>query len=255
MAELIVRNINMIYHALEGETDAINDLNLKIKDGEFLSIVGPSGCGKTTLLSIISGLLKPSGGEIMIDGKLITYPCNQIAYMLQKDELFEWRTILKNVTLGLEIQKKLNRDSMNKIENMLKKYGLWNFRNYYPRQLSGGMRQRVALIRTLAVDPEILLLDEPFSSLDYQTRLAVSDEIYCIIKSEKKTALMVTHDIAEAVSVSDRIVVLSKRPAKVKNIYDINFSLENRTPLKVREAPEFRHYFNTIWKELDVHVE
>lgn len=255
MAELEMIDINMVYHTKNGETEAIKNINLKVKSGEFLSIVGPSGCGKTTLLSIISGLIKPSNGKILLDGNEITYPCSQIGYMLQKDHLFEWRTIYRNVTLGLEIQKKLNEASLNRVEAMLKKYELWNFRNYYPRQLSGGMRQRVALIRTLAVNPEFLLLDEPFSALDYQTRLAVSDEVYCIIKDEKKTAIMVTHDISEAVSLSDRVAVLSKRPAGIKDIYDISFSIQNRTPLRVREAPEFRGYFNIIWKELDVHVQ
>jgi NitT/TauT family transport system ATP-binding protein len=175
--------------------------------------------------------------------------------MLQKDHLFEWRSILKNIILGLEIQGKFNSDSTKKVENMLEKYGLSGFKDYYPHQLSGGMRQRVALIRTLATDPEILLLDEPFSAVDYQTRLAVSDEVYKIIKGEGKTSIMVTHDIAESVAISDRVVVLSKRPAQIKNVYEINLSIENRTPLKSREAPEFRHYFNTIWKELDIHVE
>jgi NitT/TauT family transport system ATP-binding protein len=175
--------------------------------------------------------------------------------MLQKDHLFEWRSILKNITLGLEIQGKFNKDSIKKVENMLKKYGLLGFKDYYPHQLSGGMRQRVALIRTLATNPEILLLDEPFSAVDYQTRLAVSDEVYKIIKGEGKTSIMVTHDIAEAVAISDRVVVLSKRPGQLKNIYEIKLSIENRTPIKSREAPEFRHYFNAIWKELDIHVE
>lgn len=259
MSKLKIENLSMIYHTLDGETEAVNNLNLDVNDGEFISIVGPSGCGKSTLLSAIAGLLKPSSGRILLDGAEINYPCNKvcnkIGYMLQKDHLFEWRSILKNITLGLEIQGKFNKDSVKKAENILKKYGLLGFKDYYPHQLSGGMRQRVALIRTLATDPEILLLDEPFSAVDYQTRLAVSDEVYKIIKGEGKTSIMVTHDIAEAVAISDRVVVLSKRPAQLKNIYDIKLSIENRTPLKSREAPEFRYYFNTIWKELDIHVE
>lgn len=259
MSKLKIENLSMIYHTLDGETAAVNDLNLDVNDGEFISIVGPSGCGKSTLLSAIAGLLKPSSGRILLDESEINYPCNKvcnkIGYMLQKDHLFEWRSILKNITLGLEIQGKFNNESVKKAENILKKYGLLGFKDYYPHQLSGGMRQRVALIRTLATDPEILLLDEPFSAVDYQTRLAVSDEVYKIIKGEGKTSIMVTHDIAEAVSISDRVVVLSKRPAQIKNIYEIKLSIENRTPLKSREAPEFRYYFNTIWKELDIHVE
>ncbi len=259
MSKLTIENLSMKYHTLEGETAAVNNLNLDVRDGEFISIVGPSGCGKSTLLSAIAGLLKPATGKILLDGSEINYPCNKtcnkIGYMLQKDHLFEWRSILKNITLGLEIQGKFNKDSIKKVENMLNKYGLSGFKDYYPHQLSGGMRQRVALIRTLATDPEILLLDEPFSAVDYQTRLAVSDEVYKIIKGEGKTSIMVTHDIAEAVAISDRVVVLSKRPAQLKNIYEIKLSIENRTPLRSREAPEFRHYFNTIWKELDIHVE
>lgn len=259
MSKLKIENLSMIYHTLDGETAAVYDLTLDVNDGEFISIVGPSGCGKSTLLSAIAGLLRPSSGKILLDGSEIIYPCNKtsnkIGYMLQKDHLFEWRSIIKNITLGLEIQGKYNKDSIKNVENILKKYGLLGFKDYYPHQLSGGMRQRVALIRTLATNPEILLLDEPFSAVDYQTRLAVSDEVYKIIKGEGKTSIMVTHDIAEAVAISDRVVVLSKRPGQLKNIYEIKLSTENRTPIKSREAPEFRHYFNTIWKELDVHVE
>jgi NitT/TauT family transport system ATP-binding protein len=259
MSKLKIENLSMIYHTLDGETAAVNNLNLDVNDGEFISIVGPSGCGKSTLLSAIAGLLKPSSGKILLDESEIIFPCNKICnkigYMLQKDHLFEWRSILKNITLGLEIQGKFNNDSIKKVENMLNKYGLSGFKDYYPHQLSGGMRQRVALIRTLATNPEILLLDEPFSAVDYQTRLAVSDEVYKIIKDEGKTSIMVTHDIAEAVAISDRVVVLSKRPGRIKNIYEIKLSIEDRTPIKSREAPEFRYYFNTIWKELDIHVE
>lgn len=203
MARLKVENLSLKYHTINGETEAIRNLNLEVQDGEFISIVGPSGCGKSTLLSIIAGLLKPSGGRIILDGAEIDHPCggkcNRIGYMLQRDHLFEWRTIFKNLTLGLEIQGKLNKKSIENIDSMLKKYGLESFKNYYPQQLSGGMRQRVALIRTLAVNPDILLLDEPFSAVDYQTRIAVSDEIYKIIKEEKKTTIMVTHDIADGI--------------------------------------------------------
>ncbi|WP_035379925.1 ABC transporter ATP-binding protein [Fervidicella metallireducens] len=248
----------MRYHTLEGETPALNNLNFEVNSGEFVSIVGPSGCGKSTLLSLIAGLIHPSEGKILLNNKEIQNPCNEcskIGYMLQKDHLFEWRTIYKNITLGLEIQGKLSSENIQRVDYMIKKYGLENFKNYYPQQLSGGMRQRVALIRTLAVNPEILLLDEPFSALDYQTRLAVSDEIYKIIKDEGKTAVMVTHDISEAIAIADRVIILTKRPAEIKDILNINLSIENRTPLKSREAPEFRHYFNAIWKELDVHVE
>ena len=250
-----LKNLTMNYHTLDGETQAINNLSLDIRRGEFVSIVGPSGCGKSTLLSLISGFIKPSTGEIFIDNEPVTGPSNNVGYMPQRDHLFEWRTILKNTTLGLEIQNKLNRETQKNAERLLEEYGLGEFKNYYPKQLSGGMRQRAALIRTLAANPEILLLDEPFSALDYQTRLAISEEIWLIIKKEKKTAILVTHDIAEAVSMSDRIIVLTRRPGEIKSEHNIMLTTcENKTPIICREAPEFRVYFNKIWKELDVHV-
>ena len=189
----------MNYHTLDGETQAIKNLSLDIRRGEFVSIVGPSGCGKSTLLSLISGLIKSSTGEILINNEPVKGLASNVGYMPQRDHLFEWLTILRNTTIGLEIQKKLNKDTMRNAERLLEEYGLGEFKYYYPNQLSGGMRQRAALIRTLAVNPEILLLDEPFSSLDYQTRLAISEEICLIIKKEKKTAILVTHDIAEAI--------------------------------------------------------
>jgi len=251
----VLKNVTMNYHTLDGETQAIKNLSLDIRRGEFVSIVGPSGCGKSTLLSLISGLIKSSTGEILINNEPVKGLASNVGYMPQRDHLFEWRTILRNTTLGLEIQKKLNKDTMRSAERLLEEYGLGEFKYYYPSQLSGGMRQRAALIRTLAVNPEILLLDEPFSSLDYQTRLAISEEIWLIIKKEKKTAILVTHDIAEAVSMSDRIIVLTRRPGEVKSEHDIQLTTcENKTPIICREAPEFRIYFNKIWKELDVHV-
>ena len=250
-----LKNVTMNYHTLDGETQAIKNLSLDIRRGEFVSIVGPSGCGKSTLLSLISGLIKSSTGEILIDNEPVKGLANNVGYMPQRDHLFEWLTILKNTTIGLEIQKKLNKETLRNAEGLLEGYGLGEFKYYYPKQLSGGMRQRAALIRTLAVNPEILLLDEPFSSLDYQTRLAISEEIWLIIKKEKKTAILVTHDIAEAVSMSDRVIVLTKRPAEVKSEHDILLTTcEQKTPIICREAPEFRIYFNKIWKELDVHV-
>ncbi|MBA1334551.1 MAG: Hydroxymethylpyrimidine ABC transporter, ATPase component [Firmicutes bacterium] len=249
-----LRDVTKKFHTLEGETEAIKDLSLDVRRGEFVTIVGPSGCGKTTLLSLISGLIKPSRGEILLNGEKINGTSGNVGYMLQEDHLFKWRTILQNVYIGLEIKGAMTPENKKRTELLLDKYGLGEFKNHYPHQLSGGMRQRVALIRTLAVDPDILLLDEPFAALDYQTRLKVSDDIAAIIKREAKTAIMVTHDIAEAISMADRVVVLSKRPAEVKTIHDIVLSCEERTPIKCREAPEFRIYFNRIWKELDVHV-
>jgi len=249
-----VVDVSMNYHTLEGETQAIRKLNFSISNGEFVSIVGPSGCGKSTLLSLISGIIMPTSGKIFVNGKEVTGPSPSVGYMLQKDHLFEWRTILKNVTIGLEIQGKLNKENQEFVEKLLNEYGLYEFRNYYPKQLSGGMRQRVALIRTLATKPDILLLDEPFSALDYQTKIAISEEVWLILKKEKKTAILVTHDLAEAISMSDRIIVLTKRPAEIKSIHNIQLTCDFRTPITCREAPEFRVYFNKIWKELDVHV-
>lgn len=241
-----LKDVSFNYHTLEGETEALKNISFDVYEGEFVGIIGPSGCGKSTLLSIISGLLKPSYGSVEVNGK--------IGYMLQKDHLFEWRNIWQNVLLGLEIQKSLTEESKKYVEGLLVKYGLGEFKKHYPNQLSGGMRQRAALIRTLALKPDILLLDEAFSALDYQTRLAISDEVYKILKYEQKTAVIVTHDISEAISMCDRIVVLSNRPAHVKKIYDIVLTCEDRTPIGCRKAPEFREYFNSIWKELDVHV-
>ncbi|WP_368489906.1 ABC transporter ATP-binding protein [Clostridium sp. BJN0013] len=251
MDKLTLNNIYMNYHSLKGSTKALEDISFTIKKGEFLSIVGPSGCGKTTLLNIIAGLIKPSSGEIYIDDEKITSFSHKMGYMFQKDQLFEWLNVWNNILIGIKIQHKSINAYKTKLETLLKNYGLWDFRYHYPQELSGGMRQKVALIRTLALDPEVLLLDEPFSSLDYQTRLNISDEIFKIIKNEGKTAIMVTHDISEAVSMSSRIIVLSKRPAKIKKIFNITFKEHHDSPLKSREDPEFRIYFNHIWKELN----
>ena len=239
---LEVKNICKTYQSQNGEIEALKNISFDICEGEYISIIGPSGCGKSTLLSIISGLENKTSGEIYIDGK--------IGYMLQKDNLLEWRTIYKNVLLGLEIQKENTPENRAYVEELLKKYGLYEFKDKYPTQLSGGMRQRVALIRTLAIRPKILLLDEAFSALDYQTRLMVTEDVYKILKAENITALMVTHDISEAISMSDRVIVLSHRPATVRKIYTVDFEMENRTPLNCRENPKFSKYFNLMWKEL-----
>lgn len=251
-----IKNISMIYHTLDGETEAIKDLSLDVYNGEIVVLVGPSGCGKSTLLSIIAGLLKPSKGKVFVNGKEVKGTSGDIGYMFQRDHLFEWRTIKQNALIGLEIQDKLTKEKEKFVENLLDTYGLGEFKDHYPRQLSGGMRQRAALIRTLALNPEILLLDEPFSALDYQTRLTIADEIGTILKKEGKTAIMVTHDIAEAISMADRVVVLTNRPANIKDIIDINLTCPDcdRSPMKSRKAPEFKDYFNKIWKELDIHV-
>lgn len=250
---LELKNICFSYHSMEGETPALTDINFTVKEGEFVAVVGPSGCGKSTILNLISGLIKPESGSIFVKGQPLEESDINIGYMLQKDHLFEWRTIYRNVILGLEIQKKLNDDTKAKVEEMLKTYGLEEFRNARPSQLSGGMRQRAALIRTLALEPSLLLLDEPFSALDYQTRLSVADDIGQILKAQKKTALLVTHDISEAISMADQVIVLSSRPAIVKKIVSIDMDIPNRTPMASRNAPAFKTYFNMIWKELNSH--
>ena len=249
-----VHNLGMKYQSLNGEISALENITFSVREGEFVSIVGPSGCGKSTLLSIIAGLIRPTAGKVYIGGREVSGTSNEVGYMLQKDHLFDWRTIFENTVLGLEITKTLSPGTREYVADLLKTYGLYEFKDKYPAQLSGGMRQRAALIRTLATNPGILLLDEAFSALDYQTRLAVTEDIYSIIKKENKTAILVTHDIAESISMADRVVVLSRRPAVINDILDIKLSCSKRTPLCSREAPEFRHYFNQIWKELDVHV-
>jgi len=250
--KVVVKDIYMNYHSLSNSTMAINNISFTVKDGEFLSIVGPSGCGKSTVLNIIAGLLKPSSGEIFIDGQKVDKVSSKVGYMFQRDHLFDWLTVLDNITLGLKIQHNLTEERKRKIDQLLKDYNLWDFKNHYPKELSGGMRQRAALIRTLALTPEVLLLDEPFSALDYQTRLNVSDDIYNILKKEGKTIIMVTHDLSEAISMSDRVIVLSNRPAEIKRELEISFSdLECKSPLKCREASNFRVYFNELWKELN----
>lgn len=248
---LQIDSISMNYHTITEETKALDKVSFEVNNGEFVTILGPSGCGKSTLLNIISGLLEPASGKALYKGENINRHLEKIGYMFQKDHLFEWYTVWDNVILGLKIKKKLNNENTNRVNKLLEAYGLSKFKKHYPGQLSGGMRQRVALIRTLALNPDILFLDEPFSALDYQSRLLVCDDVYKIIKNEKKTALMVTHDISEAISISDKVIVLSKRPSKVKCIIDIKFSKDNLTPFARRKEPEFREYFNTLWKELD----
>lgn len=248
---LELRDIHYAYHSVNGETPALSNISFSVKEGEFIAIVGPSGCGKSTLLSLICGLLPPESGTILLKGREMKDSHTEIGYMLQKDHLFEWRTIYQNVCLGLEIQKKNTPEAKARIEEMLYTYGLSRFRDSRPSQLSGGMRQRAALIRTLALDPDLLLLDEPFSALDYQTRLSVCDDIASIIRKEKKTAILVTHDLAEAISVADRVIVLSKRPARIRSVIPIDMEIPQRTPLKTRNAPEFKDYFNRIWKEMN----
>ncbi|MBD9159168.1 MAG: ABC transporter ATP-binding protein [Clostridiales bacterium] len=251
MQEILkVENLSKKYQNKEGEVQALKNINFRIKPGEFVSIIGPSGCGKSTLLSIIAGLEEKTTGKIYLEGKEINGVSAEIGYMLQKDCLLEWRNILSNTMFGLEVKGIKTKENQKYVESLLKKYNLYDFKNKYPSELSGGMRQRVALIRTLAIRPKILLLDEAFSALDYQTRIMVTNDIYAILKKEKITALIVTHDISEAISMSDRILVLSNRPGTIKDIHKIDFETKNRTPLNTRENPKFSQYFNVLWKEL-----
>lgn len=247
---LELRNIGYSYHSLHGETKALKDISFGVREGEFIAIVGPSGCGKSTLLSIIAGLLAPEQGTIVVnnpDGSL-HYP--KIGYMLQRDHLFEWRTVYRNVTLGLELNHKMTKENLDKIDTLLKDYGLDKFRDKRPSELSGGMKQRAALIRTLALEPQLLLLDEPFSALDYQTRLFVSSDICRLIRAAGKTMIIITHDLSEAISLADKIIVLSGRPAVVKNQMSVSLTLGDDSPLAARNAPEFQQYFNRLWEDM-----
>lgn len=283
MSILKFDNVSKIFYTKEYQTVALDKLSFEVNEGEFVALIGPSGCGKTTILSLVCGLIEPTSGQIIRGGRQkdegfaqepnLSTPQNGIAndaerktsnsdgkirrktvsngektgvgYMLQRDQLFEWRTIERNVTLGLEIQRKNTAENVERARGLLKKYGLWDFRKHFPQQLSGGMRQRVALIRTLATNPDLLLLDEPFSALDFQTRLDVCDDVYEIIKKENKTALLVTHDISEAIALADKIIVLTARPATVKAIHYTKMS-DIDTPLRRRQSPNFSSQFEYL---------
>ncbi len=251
MALLELKNVFHIYHSKEGETEALKDINLTVEEREFVAIVGPSGCGKSTLLAVLAGLITPSSGSVQVNGKPILENIDEIALMPQRDQLFEWRTILKNVLLAPEIKKNKSPEIIAYAKSLLEKYGLKDFTFKRPSELSGGMRQRAALIRTLVGAPKLLLLDEPFSALDFQTRLSVCDDVYSIINQEKKTAILVTHDIGEAISMSTKVIVLSSRPATIKSIYNIELD-KTLSPLKRREQKAFNVYFRAIWKDLEV---
>lgn len=243
MCILQLQDVSKVFYSKTQQTTALEHLSFDVQEGEFVAIIGPSGCGKTTVLSLISKLIAPTSG------KIITKNEKAVGYMLQRDQLFEWRTIEKNVMLGLEIAHRNNDETRKYVYDLLRKYGLWEFRKHYPQELSGGMRQRAALIRTLALEPDLLLLDEPFSALDFQTRLEVCDDVYDIIKKEHKTALLVTHDISEAISLADKIVVLTKRPATVLTVYEPKLN-DIASPLKRRESPEFSKQFELLHKYL-----
>jgi NitT/TauT family transport system ATP-binding protein len=253
-----LRKVGLRYFGPDGETEALKDISIAVAPGEFVAVIGPSGCGKSTLLSLISGLVAPTEGAVLIDGKPVTGPNRKVGYMLQQDYLFEWRTILENALLGAEIQGLPMAKARERAAQLLTRYGLGQFLNPLPRQLSGGMRQRVALARTLCTQPDIVLLDEPFSALDSQTRLALADEITEILRREAKTVILITHDIGEAVSMAERVIVLSRRPGQVKSDHAIRFAAGNGgrpTTMVARDAPEFQDYFKTLWQELDIHIE
>lgn len=248
---LEVSGVSHSYHTMEGETKALSHITFSIFNGEFVAVVGPSGCGKTTLLTLLDGLAAPEAGTILVNGRPVSEARQHIGYMFQRDRLLEWRTILANVSLGLEIQKRMTSQAREELISMLDAYGLGEFAGSRPSELSGGMRQRAALIRTLAGHPSFLLLDEPFSALDYQTRLDVSSDIVNIIREQKVTALLVTHDLSEAISIADRIIILGKRPGSIRSIVTIDFETKHRpSPQKARLHPKFQKYFDQIWKEL-----
>ena len=245
-----IQHLSYAYHTMQGETPALSDITFTVNSGDFVAIVGPSGCGKSTLLNLLAGMLTPESGTLLLNGTPLTADSRRhIGYMLQQDYLLEWRSIWKNVLLGLEIRHELTEESRAYAKHLLKQYGLEKFSQSKPSQLSGGMRQRAALVRTLVLKPELLLLDEPFSALDYQTRLSVSNDIGSIIRKEKKTAILVTHDLAEAVSLADRVIILTARPGRIQRIVSVTFP-PNLTPMERRDHDVFKTYFNLIWKEL-----
>jgi len=255
LPKIELRNVGLRYFSRQGEIEAIHDLSLAVDAGEFIAIVGPSGCGKSTLLSLISGILSPTSGSIFLDGQPVNSPSRKIGYMLQQDYLFEWRSILNNVLLGAEIQCRDPRLSRERACDLLMRYGLGKFLNALPRELSGGMRQRAALARTLVTEPDVVLLDEPFAALDSQTRIALTDEVVDALRRENKTVILVTHDIGEAITMAERVIVMSRRPGKIKSGHRVAYaSAAGRSPFVLRSAPEFNAYFQLVWKELDVHV-
>lgn len=252
MSFLTLQNIHHAYLTETQAKMALEDISLSINNGEFISILGPSGCGKTTLLSIIAGLLSPVHGSVHLDGQpLIAGHKQDIGYMLQQDYLFPWKTIKENILLGLKLQKHAHPDLETRTLKLLHDIGLPDTGNLYPNQLSGGMRQRVALVRTLATDPKVLLLDEPFSALDYVTKLKLEDLVFSTLKAFHKTVVLVTHDIGEAIAMSDRIFLFSANPGKLFRTFEVPEEMRKITPFEARNHPKFSSLFQTIWKEFE----
>ena len=258
IAKVELRDVSLRYFSPDTETEALQGIALTVAPGEFVAIIGQSGCGKSTLLSLVSGILAPTGGAVLVDGRVVTGPTPKVGYMLQQDYLFEWRSILENTVLGAEIQGADMTAARERATQLLTRYGLGQFLHHSPRQLSGGMRQRVALARTLVTEPDVVLLDEPFSALDSQTRIALADEVCDALRREGKTAILVTHDIGEAIAMAERVVVMSRRPGRIKSDHQIHYATPDGVrppPFAARSAPEFNGYFKTLWQELEVHVE
>lgn len=246
-----LKHVDLAYVTDREATLALEDMNLSVQSGEFISLVGPSGCGKTTLLSLLSGLIPPSRGLVLLHGKPVNGPTPEVGYMLQQDYLFPWRSILDNVLLGLELTNRLSKQGEDLAKDLLEGMGLAGTAHMYPHQLSGGMRQRVALARTLATNPDLLLLDEPFSALDYQTKLQLEDLVVDTLKQRRKTGILVTHDLSEAIAVSDRVIVLGARPGKIRNTFEVPDNIRRAQPFYAREEPEFNALFHEIWGELE----
>jgi len=244
-----VKDVTQVYVTEQRATLAIQQMSFAIRRGEFVSLIGPSGCGKTTVLSIIAGLIAPTAGSVQVAGETVMGPSTRVGYMLQQDYLFPWRTIADNAAIGLEISGTLTKEKKAEVLHLLGEMGLLRFKDYYPAQLSGGMRQRVALVRTLATDPEILLLDEPFSALDYQTKLQLEDLVVETLRAKQKTALLVTHDISEAIAMSDRVIVLEPNPGRIRKQFAVPAAIREPLPFEAREQPGFNALFRDIWQE------
>jgi NitT/TauT family transport system ATP-binding protein len=249
-----LEGVTLAYQSPKAETLAIADVSFGIAAGEFVSIVGPSGCGKSTCLSLIAGIERPTAGAVRHDGAEVTRAAGHVGFMLQRDHLFDWRDVMGNVLVGAEVLGKDRAAARERAAELLERYGLGGFQHHRPSELSGGMRQRVALIRTLVTDPDVVLLDEPFSALDFQTRLSLADEMATILRDQGKTALLVTHDITEAVAMSDRVLVMTGRPGRVQREHRITYAAGRLRPFEAREQPEFQDYFRMIWKEMESHV-